>query len=747
MTVASTVRRNVYNYIAGQTVFPFTFPVLEKSHIEVYRLPTGQTSPTLLVNGVDYTVFGEGLDAGGNVTLAAPTVGTGTLTIIRVVPLTQPTDFKNQGSFFPRTHERAFDRVTMLAQQIAETLSRSLTLPINATAVDTELPFPQPGALLGWDAGDLGIRNFTPQEIATTVAFGNFRYDRFTATAGQTVFTLAADPGAIGNLDVSINGVTRVPIDDYTLAGTTLTLTGPMTGGERVLARYGTAAGATDASVMTWQPAGVGAAQRTVQDKLRETVSVKDFGAVGDGVANDTAAIQAAIDSLGAAGGAVEIPNGMRCLIDTALTIKPNVSLVGPHEFVGSPQNNHSAPYGSLGGALIINSGVTVTLRGGASVSGLLVYRKGMTFPAAGPGAFAGTALTVGGDDAAVSNSMILGFNRAILSNGWQRGRFYDLLLDNVNGIRVTAAFDIPRIENVHCWPFATIAQYAIDLLPATIQRGGTAFDLEGVSDWVKLTNCFAYGYFRGFDLNNVNTPTLVSCTVDGTPPPSSVLSGSRGFSIRGTTYDAKLIGCQAASQEIGFYLDTSAGIQNQLTNCIAWNGTNHAFFVGSGDWMLTGCGARQYVNGLIYTVGTARVTIRGFQFGASLTNQINLNTPPTTGFVDFDGMQAPSVASGGSLVTGVFSAPSIASAQPLPIPAVGSAFNITGTTNFGNLQSGWAGREVTLFFAGALTVVSGTGAADTIRLSGGSNFTTAAGSTLTLRHNGTQWFEVGRSA
>ena len=41
-------------------------------------------------------------------------------------------------------------------------------------------------------------------------------------------------------------------------------------------------------------PAGTGAVARTVQGKLRDTVSVADFGAVGNGVADDTAAVLAA---------------------------------------------------------------------------------------------------------------------------------------------------------------------------------------------------------------------------------------------------------------------------------------------------------------------------------------------------------------------------------------------------------------------------------------------------------------------
>ena len=70
---------------------------------------------------------------------------------------------------------------------------------------------------------------------------------------------------------------------------------------------------------------GTGAIQRTVENKLKDTVSVKDFGAVGDGVADDTAEIQAAVNS---GHKSVYFPQGTY-LISSTILIQSSCVLIG----------------------------------------------------------------------------------------------------------------------------------------------------------------------------------------------------------------------------------------------------------------------------------------------------------------------------------------------------------------------------------------------------------------------------------
>ncbi|MEO0391678.1 MAG: glycosyl hydrolase family 28-related protein [Pseudomonadota bacterium] len=76
--------------------------------------------------------------------------------------------------------------------------------------------------------------------------------------------------------------------------------------------------------VTSFVATGTGATSRDVTDKLKDWVSVKDFGAVGDGVTNDTLAIQAAL----ANHQNVVIPAGTY-IISSTIEVSDNRSLIG----------------------------------------------------------------------------------------------------------------------------------------------------------------------------------------------------------------------------------------------------------------------------------------------------------------------------------------------------------------------------------------------------------------------------------
>ena len=79
-----------------------------------------------------------------------------------------------------------------------------------------------------------------------------------------------------------------------------------------------------------YQQTGTGAALRTLSNNFADVLSVKDFGAVGDGSTNDTTAIQ---NALNAAAGTSKlfIPAGTYHVQDTIL-IPSNTHFVGSGE-------------------------------------------------------------------------------------------------------------------------------------------------------------------------------------------------------------------------------------------------------------------------------------------------------------------------------------------------------------------------------------------------------------------------------
>jgi hypothetical protein len=82
-----------------------------------------------------------------------------------------------------------------------------------------------------------------------------------------------------------------------------------------------------ESSNQNFTPSGSGAVTRTTQAKMRDWVSVKDFGAEGDGSTDDASAIQACIDAVGS-GGHVYFPVGTY-MIGTPINLKTQRHLRG----------------------------------------------------------------------------------------------------------------------------------------------------------------------------------------------------------------------------------------------------------------------------------------------------------------------------------------------------------------------------------------------------------------------------------
>ncbi len=162
MTVESTTSEISAVGDGVQTIYPYDFIVFDATTLFYFFDGVEQV--------ITPTVSGLGNAAGGDVTFeTAPASGV-TVTIIRILPLTQDTDYQPFSAFDSETVERNFDDLTLQVQQVASELElRVVRIPIGFPGVSTDLPPPEASKVIGWNGTADQLTNFDLIDIVQRV--------------------------------------------------------------------------------------------------------------------------------------------------------------------------------------------------------------------------------------------------------------------------------------------------------------------------------------------------------------------------------------------------------------------------------------------------------------------------------------------------------------------------------------------------------------------------------------------------
>lgn len=573
MTIQSQTTRVDYTGNGATTNFPVPFYWLQDTDLLVIRTDSAYTPPTVatLALTTDYVVTGSGNQSGGSITTTVAPTATQKLSILRNVPFTQLTHYVPNDPFPAASHEQALDKLTMETQQLNEGLSRSITLPPNATGLSTNLPLPAANNLIGWNPAANALQNVDPTTIATAVTYGNAVADKFSGDGTTVNFNLSANPGGINNLDVSISGVTQRPGIDYTwTTGTTLTFTtAPPSGTNNVLARYtqalpvgllgvgqvtatNLAAGAVadvavasgaaiQSSKLSYLAPFTGAVARAVQARLAERISVKDFGAVGDGVTDDTAAVQACMTWC--------YNNFKRMFVPTGTyKLTSKVSVPGPMTIIGEAISPPVTPALQQGQPVVTFRSTVTT--GYAMQCGSTTYARGghyENFRIYGAGtAQHGLYLQNQGWDGCIRNVTIEGFT----GTGVTLDYLQDSTITNLSIIDCGAENQYPALNIINGSNILRFEHLRLEITPymmnvnagADLYFSGCHFETsEYVSGAITALN--RYTRYSTIIINNASTDIQFDSCIFG---PNSVQGVAGHFSVSPTSVAAmvSVAGC-----------------------------------------------------------------------------------------------------------------------------------------------------------------------------------------------------------
>ena len=127
MTISTTTIKNSYSGNGSTSVFNYTFKITDEDHIQVI-IRSASGTETTKTKTTHYTVSGVGNSGGGQITFTSGNIPANNETILlrRSTPQTQGLDLIENDPMPAENLEDAFDKVTLIAQELQEQLDRSL---------------------------------------------------------------------------------------------------------------------------------------------------------------------------------------------------------------------------------------------------------------------------------------------------------------------------------------------------------------------------------------------------------------------------------------------------------------------------------------------------------------------------------------------------------------------------------------------------------------------------------------------
>ncbi len=129
---------------SSATTFAYNIPIRASSELIVTKTVIATGVESVLINNTDYEVNGVGSsdDADWDITYpksGSPMTSAERIVITPNIPILQETDFENNGGFLPENHTAAFDRVTVICQQLSAELDRCVKTTVGSTTSPDDL--------------------------------------------------------------------------------------------------------------------------------------------------------------------------------------------------------------------------------------------------------------------------------------------------------------------------------------------------------------------------------------------------------------------------------------------------------------------------------------------------------------------------------------------------------------------------------------------------------------------------------